>query len=39
LVWINANSSVLLLGFEFNVSIHKARNEARSNLQTKSKTT
>jgi membrane protein len=39
LVWINANSSVLLLGFEFNVSVHKARNEARSNLQTKSKTT
>ena len=37
LVWINANSSVLLLGFEFNVSVHKARNEARSNLQTQSK--
>ena len=33
LVWVNANSSVLLLGFEFNVSVHKARNEARSNLQ------
>jgi membrane protein len=33
LVWVNANSSILLLGFEFNVSVHKARNEARSNLQ------
>ena len=32
LVWINANSSILLLGFEFNVSVHKARNEAKSNL-------
>ncbi len=32
LVWVNANSSILLLGFEFNVSIHKARNEAKSNL-------
>jgi membrane protein len=32
LVWVNANSSILLLGFEFNVSVHKARNEARSNL-------
>ena len=39
LVWINANSSVLLLGFEFNVSINKARNQARSNLETKLKTT
>jgi len=33
LVWVNANSSILLLGFEFNVSVHKARNEAKSNLQ------
>jgi len=33
LVWVNANSSILLLGFEFNVSVHKARNEAISNLQ------
>jgi membrane protein len=33
LVWVNANSSILLLGFEFNVSVHKARNEAMSNLQ------
>jgi len=33
LVWVNANSSILLLGFEFNMSVHKARNEARSNLQ------
>ena len=28
LVWVNANSSVLLLGFEFNASVHKARNQA-----------
>ena len=33
LVWVNANSSVLLLGFEFNASIHKARNQAK--LKTK----
>ena len=33
LVWVNTNSSILLLGFEFNVSVHKARNEAMSNLQ------
>jgi len=39
LVWINANSSVLLLGFEFNVSVHKARNEAKSHLQSGSKST
>lgn len=29
LVWVNANSSVLLLGFEFNASVHKARNQAK----------
>ncbi|PCJ81775.1 MAG: hypothetical protein COA49_04535 [Bacteroidetes bacterium] len=39
LVWINANSAVLLLGFEFNVSVHKARNEAQSNLQSSLKST
>ena len=33
LVWVNANSSVLLLGFEFNASVHKARNQAK--LKTK----
>ncbi len=29
LVWVNANSSVLLLGFELNASVHKARNQAK----------
>ncbi|MBM71276.1 MAG: hypothetical protein CL847_00635 [Crocinitomicaceae bacterium] len=29
LVWVNSNSSVLLLGFEFNASVHKARNQAK----------
>ena len=37
LVWVNANSSVLLLGFEFNVSVHKARNRATKFLETKNK--
>ena len=37
LVWVNANSSVLLLGFEFNASIHKARNRATKILETKNK--
>ncbi len=35
LVWVNANSSVLLLGFEFNASVHKARNQATKKLKTK----
>ena len=34
LVWVNANSSVLLLGFELNASVHKARNQAKK-LKTK----
>ena len=29
LVWVNANSAVLLLGFELDASIEKARREAR----------
>ncbi len=33
LVWVNANSSVLLLGFEFNASVHKARNQAKKQLK------
>lgn len=33
LVWVNTNSSVLLLGFEFNASVHKARNEAKRNMK------
>ena len=37
LVWVNANSSVLLLGFEFNASVHKARNRATKILETKNK--
>jgi len=37
LVWVNANSSVLILGFEFNASVHKARNQANRNLQTHKK--
>jgi uncharacterized BrkB/YihY/UPF0761 family membrane protein len=28
LVWVNANSAVLLLGFELDASIEKARKEA-----------
>ena len=32
LVWVNANSSVLLLGFEFNASVHKARNQAKKQI-------
>jgi len=28
LVWVNANSAVLLLGFELDASIEKARREA-----------
>jgi len=35
LVWVNANSSVLLLGFELNASVHKARNQATKKLKTK----
>jgi membrane protein len=35
LVWVNANSSVLLLGFEFNASVHKARNHATRKIKTK----
>ena len=37
LVWVNANSSVLLLGFEFNASVQKARNRATKILETKNK--
>ena len=32
LVWVNANSSVLLLGFELNASVHKARNQAKKQI-------
>lgn len=35
LVWVNMNSSVLLLGFEFNASVHKARNEATRKMKQK----
>jgi membrane protein len=35
LVWVNANSSVLLLGFEFNASVHKARNHATRKMKIK----
>lgn len=35
LVWVNTNSSVLLLGFEFNASVHKARIEATRKMKQK----
>jgi membrane protein len=31
LVWVNSNSSVLLLGFELDAAIHRARKKAVDN--------
>jgi len=36
LLWLNSNSSILLLGFELNAAINRARMDAEKQLETPS---
>ena len=36
LLWLNSNSSILLLGFELNAAINRARTDAEKQLETPS---
>jgi uncharacterized BrkB/YihY/UPF0761 family membrane protein len=33
LLWLNSNSSILLLGFELNAAINRARTDAEKQLE------